>query len=301
MKFLLFCHLCFLGGIWATLRSSIIRESVRNSPKPNITFGVILPRSLLITVTRSYGKRLGESFQAFTDSKQLKYTFKDYYRISTPPVANMSLNPSPTEILNTLCNIVVKRDVVAILYFTNSEIYGSNAASVQYLLQLTTYMGIPVIAWNADNIGVEQRVSGSRILQLAPSMEHQAAAMLSILKRYLWHQFSIVTTLIGGHDDFVRAVRDIVLESTEFKFNILDIFVLKGKTRDEIRTELESLKNSDARVILLYVTKDEGSNIMGAANDLGITGKNYMWIATQSAVGSGIVNYAPSDFPIGML
>ncbi|XP_076314652.1 glutamate receptor ionotropic, NMDA 2B-like [Tachypleus tridentatus] len=89
--------------------------------------------------------------------------------------------------------------------------------------------------------------------------------------------------------------------SKQRKFNILDIFVLKGKTRDEIRTELESLKNSDARVILLYVTKDEGSDIMGAANDLGITGKNYMWIATQSAVGSGIVNYAPSEFPIGML
>ena len=45
-------------------------------------------------------------------------------------------------------------------------------------------------------------------LQLAPSLEHQVAAMLSILARYNWQQFSIVTSEIAGHDDFVQAVRD---------------------------------------------------------------------------------------------
>ena len=45
-------------------------------------------------------------------------------------------------------------------------------------------------------------------LQLAPSLEHQVAAMLSILARYNWRQFSVVTSEIAGHDDFVQAVRD---------------------------------------------------------------------------------------------
>lgn len=45
-------------------------------------------------------------------------------------------------------------------------------------------------------------------VQLAPSIEHQATAMLSILERYKWHQFSIVTSQIAGHDDFVQAVRE---------------------------------------------------------------------------------------------
>ncbi|XP_076366206.1 glutamate receptor ionotropic, NMDA 2B-like isoform X2 [Tachypleus tridentatus] len=288
------CELGLLSLIWATRRFSAIEEPARRTPKPQITFGVILPETLLTTVARSYLKRLTEAVEAFTISRHNKYRFKDYYEISSPLGAAMSLNPSPTEILDKLCNRLITNNVVVILYFTNSEIFGSNAASVQYLLQLTAYMGIPVIAWNADNIGVEQRVSDSRILQLAPSMEHQAAAILSVLKRYFWHQFSIVTSLIGGHDDFVRAVRDLVLQSIDFKFNILDIFVIKGKTKNEIRAELEVLKNSDARVIVLYVTKDEGSSVMGAANDLGLTGMNYMWIATQSAVGSGIVKYAPT-------
>lgn len=32
--------------------------------------------------------------------------------------------------------------------------------------------------------------------------------MLSILIRYNWKQFSVVTSEIAGHDDFVQAVRD---------------------------------------------------------------------------------------------
>lgn len=66
-----------------------------------------------------------------------------------------------------------------------------------------------VIAWNADNSGLEKRASHASLrLQLAPSIEHQTAAMLSILERYKWHQFSVVTSAIAGHDDFIQAVRE---------------------------------------------------------------------------------------------
>ena len=43
-------------------------------------------------------------------------------------------------------------------------------------------------------------------LELAPSIHHQAAAMLSILQRYKWHGFAIVTSQIAGYDEFSRAV-----------------------------------------------------------------------------------------------
>ena len=34
--------------------------------------------------------------------------------------------------------------------------YGRSTASSQYFLQLAGYLGIPVIAWNADNAGLEK-------------------------------------------------------------------------------------------------------------------------------------------------
>lgn len=44
--------------------------------------------------------------------------------------------------------------------------------------------------------------------------------MLSILVRYNWRQFAIVTSQIAGHEDFVQAVRD-KIQAIDFKFIIL--------------------------------------------------------------------------------
>lgn len=117
---------------------------------------------------------------------------------------------------------------------------------------------VTFLSWNADNSGLERRASQSTLqLQLAPSIEHQAAAMLSILERYKWHQFSVVTSQIAGHDDFVQAVREHVVDMQErFKFTILNSIVF---TRPN---DLVDLVNSEARVMLLYCTKGEAIEIL---------------------------------------
>jgi hypothetical protein len=60
------------------------------------------------------------------------------------------------EILSSLCSEFLKANVSAILYLMNYEKYGRSTASAQYFLQLAGYLGIPVIAWNADNSGLER-------------------------------------------------------------------------------------------------------------------------------------------------
>lgn len=140
------------------------------------------------------------------------------------------------------------------------------------------------------------------ILQLAPSVTHQARAMLSILTRYNWHQFAIVTSQIAGHDDFVQAVRDKVQES-EFKFIILaNVMVVAEK-------DLQQLVGTEARIILLYCTREEAKTIFQFASKLGLTGANYVWIATQSVIGDSLEaptistekSFQEAAFPVGML
>ena len=59
--------------------------------------------------------------------------------------------------------------MAAIIYINNKEHYGRNTASSQYFLQLARYLGIPVIAWNADNSGLDQeQVSVARQAGLVP-------------------------------------------------------------------------------------------------------------------------------------
>ncbi|XP_037073184.1 uncharacterized protein LOC119094214 [Pollicipes pollicipes] len=118
--------------------------------------------------------------------------------------------------------------------------------------------------------------------------------MLSILQRYNWHGFAIVTSQIAGHDEFSRAVRDRTLEvEEEFKFSILHTIIVREPK------DLEELANSEARIMLLYSTKDEARDIMETAEALEITGKNYVWIVTQSVIGSDLLTL--THFPVGML
>ncbi|OTF75091.1 hypothetical protein BLA29_005662 [Euroglyphus maynei] len=132
-------------------------------------------------------------------------------------------------------------------------------------------------------------------------MEHQALAMLSILRRYSWHTFSIITSKIGGYDHFIRALRDQILSIDDFSFTILDIITISvWKNRDEIIDELRPLSFSEARVLLLYSTKREAQDIFAAAEHLNMTTKNYMWIVTQSVIGQR-AGYAPGEFPTGIL
>lgn len=282
--------------------SSKTPVTAETDEKEYIRFGIILPKTSLITLLRQYYKKINDSLDALTKGRNAKFKYEKYNKGLRPLVVNLPLDPSPTVVLNALCNDMLPQNVVSILYFTNSEVYGSNAASAQYLLQLTGYLGVPVIAWNADNIGLEKRLPQSPLLQLAPSVEHQSSAMLSILKRYSWYKFAIVTSHIGGHDDFIRAVRDQVLATVDFKFIIMDIYTLKTRHADEALIEMDELANSEARVFLLYSNKQEAAYIMRAANTLGLTGKNYIWIVTQSVIGPSFdTTPPPADFPTGLL
>ena len=63
--------------------------------------------------------------------------------------------------------------------------------------------------------------------------------------------------------------------------------------------DLRELEMSETRIILLYSTKLEGGNIMKWAREAGLTGRSYVWIATQSVIGES--NEALPDLPAGML
>ncbi|GIY11249.1 uncharacterized protein CEXT_630191 [Caerostris extrusa] len=121
-----------------------------------IRFGAILPHTSLITVSRSYNKKITDSLDTFNQRKKCQIQFRQVQKYLKPLIVPLPLDPSPTVVLNALCNQMLPSNVTAILYLTNAEVYGSNAASAQYLLQLTGYLGIPVIAWNADNIGLRK-------------------------------------------------------------------------------------------------------------------------------------------------
>ncbi|KAK6630957.1 hypothetical protein RUM44_003129 [Polyplax serrata] len=270
------------------------RVAMAEVKNKTLTIAIILPHTNF--GVREYKRVTNAAINNLHRGRGQRFEFLKKYQFGSEQVKStmMTLTPSPTAILNSLCQEFLTVNVSAILYLMNYEKYGRSTASAQYFLQLAGYLGIPVIAWNADNSGLERRASQSSLqLQLAPSLEHQTAAMLSILERYKWHQFSIVTSQIAGHDDFVQAVRESITNMQDrFKFTILNS-VLVTKPQD-----LMELVNSESRVMLLYSTREEAIHILSQARDYKITGENYVWVVTQSVIGDV---QAPGEFPVGML
>lgn len=126
--------------------------------KQKIVFGAILPQTALTTLIRSYNKTIQIAVESLMKGRHKKYKFTNYFEISTGIVVNNTRNPNPGEILSNLCQHLLPNRVSTILYFThsNSDSVSSNPAAAQYLMQMTAYLGIPIIAWNADNMGVAQ-------------------------------------------------------------------------------------------------------------------------------------------------
>lgn len=62
--------------------------------------------------------------------------------------------------------------------------------------------------------------------------------------------------------------------------------------------DLVELVDSEARVMLLYCTREEAMHILHAARDLKLTGENYVWVVAQSVIEN---LQTPNQFPVGML
>ncbi|GIY97644.1 uncharacterized protein CEXT_441481 [Caerostris extrusa] len=136
----------------------------KNNPKKKITdhdkipikIGAILPATAFEQIRRQYDKALVDTANNINRGKFHRFGFSNVYRLEAQTHV-MALAASPLNVLKTLCDqVFYPRNITAIMYMTNSPVYGSNAASAQYMLQLTGYLGLPVIAWNVDNVGLEQ-------------------------------------------------------------------------------------------------------------------------------------------------
>ncbi|CAL4171479.1 unnamed protein product [Meganyctiphanes norvegica] len=266
------------------------------TPKPTINVGIIMPQSRIRT--RAFQNKIRGAIRPFDGDLGDRYEFSYTSFIQV----RMPHTPTPKSILDIFCHTFLPQKVSAIIYPSMDKTFGPNTISSQNFLQLAGYLGIPVIAWNADNSGLEQASKSGLVIQMAPSIHHQVAAMLSILERYEWHAFTIVTSMIAGHTDFVQTIRDQVHQygdpqdtsKPNVKFTIIDSLLVTDPAED-----LHKISSSEAR-ILLYCTKDEAMSIMKKADEMQLTGKNFVWIVTQSVIGAD-PNNVPKDLPVGML
>ncbi|GMT12505.1 hypothetical protein PFISCL1PPCAC_3802, partial [Pristionchus fissidentatus] len=188
-------------------------------------------------------------------------------------------------VLNCVCDVMVKEQVAVIIFATTSEDFEEPSASEEFFLQIAASTGIPIMAWNADNsaYSLEKDLSSYRILQLAPPIEHQIRAMLALLERYNWTRFGVVCAKMGGDEQFGYALRDEMERMKKrIKFEIVFETIIDGGNITDIDEELSKLKLSQAKVILFYSNNPYANVIMKRGREIGVVSDNHLWIGTQS-------------------
>ncbi|XP_022651522.1 glutamate receptor ionotropic, NMDA 2B-like isoform X2 [Varroa destructor] len=269
-----------------------------NPNRPNVTYVMIVPSTRFESVRRKYRSTINEALNQIKNGKVPGNHLNKHYSLQFQLVY-LSLAPTPREILDTLCTEILNASVLSVGYFTNSETFGSNAASVEYVHQLLGYLGIPVISWNPDNIALDERVTDAHILGLSPSVDHQVNSIFDFLDRYQWTQFAIITTQLAGHENFIRAIREKVFHK-QHKYSLIAAHTLpRGGDADKYFNLLQELADGEVRVIVLFCGTEDAREIFLASSRHGITGKNYAWIVTQAVIGSA--ERSPAEFPTGLI
>ncbi|KAI1719509.1 ligated ion channel l-glutamate- and glycine-binding site domain-containing protein [Ditylenchus destructor] len=211
----------------------------------------------------------------------------------------------PSDVLNCLCETMISNKVALIIFVTASEEYDEATAASQYFLHMASQTGIPIIAWNADNSGYtfSKPLSEYRIIQMAPPIVQQIRAMIALLRRYNWSRFGVVATKMAGSKQFIKLVQDeIQLQDDRYSFPLdivhhTEIDINLGHSH--IEQHLKALKNSEARIILLYSNIVKVRSLFQVAGELGLLSEKYLWIGTQSV--KGAITFALPPTQPGML
>ncbi|CAG5135588.1 unnamed protein product, partial [Candidula unifasciata] len=269
-----------------------------------VSIHALIPRhfAMATDLTREFSSTVLNFKRDFRNSR-LKSFFSTQENIS------FIVDDTPREILDAFCTGVLAKRAITILNINNPLGIRRRTSSNTYILELSNYLGIPVISWDTQFSGSAQTASANRMLQLAPTIEHQAMAMMSLLERYNWTSFSIVTSQVAGDAQFVAAFETLVEEkNNEIKvqspgevkresFKIVSTFHVRDS--DDVGSVLGKALGSDTRVFLLHCSSRASFSIIEAAVKLGLSGKEYIWILTRSSIPTG--KYGPESFPVGLM
>ncbi|KAI6213271.1 Glutamate receptor ionotropic, NMDA 2B [Aphelenchoides besseyi] len=275
----------------------------KEAPKQEVTVGLVYQN---YAPSKVYDKSFREALRNINSGLSISSLrrLSDRYELKQQTCVLPRGRFYPSHVLSCLCDVLIKNQVAVIVFLTANEDFDDTTSASAYFLTMASESGIPIISWNSDNSGYpfSKNPSELQIIQMAPPIEHQIRAMLSLLIRYRWNRFSIICSKIAGSAEFLKSVETEIeaFEDRSFKLEI----VHHEEIDDELGTEhihraLTALKQSEARIILVYSTAVKMRKLFEVAQNLDLLSSNYLWIGTQSVKGS--MNFALPPAQFGML
>ncbi len=137
---------------------------------------------------------------------------------------------------------------------------------------------VPQISYSSTNADLSNKSVYPYFLRVVPPDSVQGFAVANIVKEFGWKQVATLATSddygAGGIGVFESSAKDLginVVASEKFTQSATDI-----------KTQLQNIKDSGAKVIVLNVIVGDAITVFSQASDLGLTSANgYVWVGTD--------------------
>ncbi|KAL5271529.1 hypothetical protein ACHWQZ_G001969 [Mnemiopsis leidyi] len=193
-------------------------------------------------------------------------------------IINRTISNSPREAVQEVCELL-QRGVSAIIFPGPSHL-------VTTVADIANSYNIPVIAPTATDPFLIHPTFRPYLLQMPPTDTHQSEAIAAILDRYGWIYFSILTSYDSYGINGMLRLQQIASDKKWKILNTQHFVVPKDPAQLNVDIELDVIKKSEARIIVLNCQARAANRVLIAADSKGLVGDGYMWIVTDGVVGN---------------
>ncbi|XP_078692483.1 glutamate receptor ionotropic, NMDA 2B-like isoform X2 [Branchiostoma floridae x Branchiostoma belcheri] len=210
---------------------------------------------------------------------------------------------SPVSLLSTLCSGVVRQGADVLLYAGRSG--EGTDLSAAYIAMSANYLELPLVGIYDEGISaVSPKDLGVMMLNHGVSRRQECAAVVGFLHNYKWSNFAVVATRTPKSVAYVKAMQEYLGDLEPDSDLVMTPVYMDARVHDP-RNRMRvyrTLLNIKERVIVMFCSEKEASTIFRAANMLGLTSNNYVWIIVLTsrmdlADGSSV----PRSFPVGLI
>nr|AHA51398.2 putative ionotropic glutamate receptor [Hormiphora californensis] len=237
---------------------------------------LVLGQTKVIRIALLYTEETGNApiaFQQAIEEVNSDVEWLPGVTLEGSPLDIGSDNDNPAEAVNQMCRMLEREDVMAVVGpFSSSQV--KSCSYVAHRIEL------PLIAPTATDPDLTNPHWSESLQKLSPSNIFQAEALVDLVQHFGWRRVSIVYTSEPYGVTLAEEMRSKLNKKGIKVITELEIGFDLNPSAETMRGWIEQLQNAVTRVTLLLTHPECGVRVLEAAQDNGMIGSQYVWVAS---------------------
>ena len=178
---------------------------------------------------------------------------------------------SPRDVIEKTCELINQNIPVLITV--------SNSPNTKLQIDTAQQLHIPVLSISATNPFLNTEATPF-LFTLLPSDFYQSEVIYDILVRYEWYEVTLMSSTDSYGINGLLRLHDLLGQNDRFHIN--EIVYIQSSSSSYGIQELEKLKFSLSRVIVLNCPASSSAEILSKAEKFGMLTEGFVWIVTDS-------------------